>query len=114
MTEYPEPKGYNNWPGWVKYNPKNNELYLERSCEYYPQWAGILRDTHAKLLELDPNYNIAQIKAKFGRLRYYFDSECNIETSKAMIAIAHDAEASALILDLTATYADEPAQSPCS
>lgn len=69
--EYPEPEGCFNYPGFVKSNPLNNESYLEKSCQALPEWADILRETHAKLEELVPGYNIAQIKEKFGGLRYY-------------------------------------------
>ena len=71
MTEYPEPPGCQNSPGFVKSNPLNNETYLEKCCEVYPTWADLLRETHAKLEEIVPGYNIAQIKDKFGGLRYY-------------------------------------------
>lgn len=72
MTEYPEPKGYNNIPGFVKSNPLNNSSYIEKCCEDYPKWADILRDTNEKLEEIVPGYNISQIKDKFGGLRYYW------------------------------------------
>lgn len=71
MTEYPEPRGANNLPSFVKSNPLNNESYLEKCCEAYPMWADILRETHAKLEEIVPGYNISQIKDKYGGLRYY-------------------------------------------
>lgn len=73
MAEYPEPEGYVNRPGYVKSNPLNNESYLEQCCEAYPMWADILRETHSLLDKIAPGYNIAQIKDKFGGLRYYWD-----------------------------------------
>jgi hypothetical protein len=36
-------------------------------------WKTIIIDTHSKLKYIDPNYKIAQIKEKFGGLRYYYD-----------------------------------------
>jgi hypothetical protein len=36
-------------------------------------WKTIINDTHRKLKYIDPNYKIAQIKEKFGGLRYYYD-----------------------------------------
>lgn len=37
-------------------------------------WKDIIDHTHDKLKYIDPDYTIAQIKEKFGGLRYYFDS----------------------------------------
>ena len=36
-------------------------------------WKEIVDCTHEKLKYIDPDYKIAQIKEKFGGLRYYFD-----------------------------------------
>jgi predicted nucleic acid-binding Zn ribbon protein len=38
-------------------------------------WYWILDELDKKLTYLDPNYKIAQIKEKFGGLRFYFDTE---------------------------------------
>lgn len=73
MVDFPEPQGCHNYPTFVKSNPLNNDSYLEKCCEMYPKWANLLRETHANLEELAPGYNIAQIKDKFGGLRYYWD-----------------------------------------
>ena len=37
-------------------------------------WKEIIRNTDKKLKYIDPEYKIAQIKEKFGGLRYYFDN----------------------------------------
>jgi hypothetical protein len=37
-------------------------------------WDWILHNIHRKLKALDPDYAIAQVKEKFGTLRFYFDS----------------------------------------
>lgn len=37
-------------------------------------WKDIINHTHEKLKYIDPDYKIAQIKEKFGGLRYYFDT----------------------------------------
>lgn len=37
-------------------------------------WKRIVEETDAKLAYLDPKYKIAQIKEKFGTLRYYYDT----------------------------------------
>jgi hypothetical protein len=37
-------------------------------------WKDIVDYTHEKLKYIDPDYTIAQIKEKFGGLRYYFDT----------------------------------------
>jgi hypothetical protein len=41
-------------------------------------WKTIIDDTHKKLKYIDPDYKIAQIKEKFGGLRYYY--ECSFES----------------------------------
>lgn len=73
MQEYPEPDGCFNEPGFVKANPLNNKSYIEKCIANYDDWADILRETDAALEELIPGYNVAQIKTKFGGLRYYID-----------------------------------------
>jgi len=37
-------------------------------------WGNLIRECHEKLVSFDPNYKIAQIKEKFGGLRYYFNA----------------------------------------
>jgi hypothetical protein len=37
-------------------------------------WKKIVDRTHEKLKYIDPEYKIAQIKEKFGGLRYYYDN----------------------------------------
>lgn len=73
MQEYPEPDGCLNEPGFVKANPLNNKSYIEKCIANYDGWADILRETDAALEKLIPGYNVAQIKTKFGGLRYYID-----------------------------------------
>lgn len=46
--------------------------YLFASCG--DGWKSIIRNTDKKIKYIDPNYEIAQIKEKFGGLRYYFDT----------------------------------------
>lgn len=66
-----EPQGYNSAPGFVKSQPSNNEHYLDqfKTDPWYP----ILKETHERIEALIPGYNIAQIKEKWGGLRYYID-----------------------------------------
>jgi hypothetical protein len=37
-------------------------------------WKDIIERTHKKLVYIDPNYTIFQIKEKFGGLRYYYST----------------------------------------
>ena len=55
-------------------------------------WHQLIVDTHAQLLELDPNYQIAQIKEKFGGLRYYYDTGASASVEYAMRMIVSKAE----------------------
>lgn len=40
-------------------------------CDVKPGWACIVLDLNAALAELSPDYEIYQVKEKFGGLRYY-------------------------------------------
>jgi hypothetical protein len=59
--------------GWVKDVGESNEAYLAKMPEDDP-WYQLILDTHDKLLHLDPDYEISQIKEKFGTLTYYYHS----------------------------------------
>lgn len=68
---FPEEKGYSASAGYVKGNPANNDYYVNLWADdpwYYP----ILR-AHDEITKLVPDYNISQIKEKFGGLRFYID-----------------------------------------
>lgn len=39
-----------------------------------PGWHSLLEELHEKLLEVDPDYEIGQVKEKFGGLRFYMES----------------------------------------
>jgi len=66
-----EPAGYCAAPGFVKSRPENNDYYIEQFSG--DPWYPILKRTHEYIERLAPGYNIVQIKAKFGELRYYYD-----------------------------------------
>lgn len=99
MQEYEEAPGYENIPGWVKGNPLNNESYLAKCKEEYPEWADILQETHDKISEICPEYNISQIKDKFG-LRYYVSVPPGTHENirKEVFSIALEAERNAAVL----------------
>lgn len=40
-----------------------------------PGWVSIVDELHEKVLEIDPNVSVAQVKEKFGGLRYYYDTD---------------------------------------
>jgi len=48
--------------------------------ECHEGWKSIIEDTHNKLVYIDPNYTILQIKEKFGGLRYYFSTLLDYES----------------------------------
>ena len=52
---------------------KNKKLLKYIECE--SGWYDLIEELHNKLLTIDPNYRIDQIKEKFGLLRYYFTTE---------------------------------------
>jgi hypothetical protein len=67
----PEPQGASTAMGFVKTRPENNDVYVSR-WQFDP-WYPAIEYAHRELSRLIPGYNIAQIKEKFGGLRYYFD-----------------------------------------
>lgn len=52
---------------------KHNHLYFS-GVECLSGWNDLILECHEKLLSIDNNYKICQIKEKFGGLRYYFDT----------------------------------------
>jgi hypothetical protein len=40
-----------------------------------PGWQPIVRELHQKVLHIDPDLEVLQIKEKFGGLRYYYNSK---------------------------------------
>lgn len=89
----PEEQGYSARAGFVKGNPLNNDFYVEQFAG--DEWEAPIREAHALLTEKFPGYNIAQIKDKFGGLRFYINQgNCpdDVWDSERAHAIAHDAE----------------------
>lgn len=71
MTEvYPEPPGYAAMPGFVKARPENNDYYVEQFAD--DPWYPAIYSAHSNIADVVPNYNISQIKSKFGGLRFYY------------------------------------------
>ena len=57
-----------------------------------PGWEPLVDELHAKVLEIDPNVHVAQVKEKFGGLRYYFDTDL-LEGYDKIAAIVDEYEA---------------------
>lgn len=55
--------------GFVKSRPENNDHYVEQYKD--DPWYPAIKQAHDQLTRLVPGYNIAQIKGKFGGLRFY-------------------------------------------
>lgn len=47
---------------------------FEKVIECEEGWDGLLYDLHDKLVAIDPNYTIAQVKEKHGGLRFYYNA----------------------------------------
>lgn len=69
--DHEEPPGYSVSKGFVKSNPDNNEAYVQEWAD--DPWYPAIEWCHKNISAVVPNYNIAQIKEKFGGLRYYID-----------------------------------------
>lgn len=48
-------------------------------------WKNIVEDTDRMLARLDPDYEIHQIKEKFGTLRYYYGTSVEDETTREIM-----------------------------
>ncbi|KAK6515433.1 hypothetical protein TWF506_007768 [Arthrobotrys conoides] len=77
-----EPPGYHARAHWCKSRWENNEYYIQQFAT--DPWYPVIKSTHEGIKELVPNYNIAQIKEKFGGLRYYIDFPVAIEPKDGM------------------------------
>ena len=60
-------------------------------------WYQIVLDCDRELTQIDPSYQIVQIKQKFGGLRYYFESSPLLGTRKAMDDVVTKYEAVAAV-----------------
>jgi len=61
-------------------------------CSVNDGWRDIVLEADAMLEYIDPDYKIAQVKEKFGTLRYYFETEKEGIENKIMHAIVEYAE----------------------
>lgn len=68
---------------------RENDFWLDATPN---GWKEIVADTDAMLRFIDPDYKIAQIKEKFGFLRYYIYSEKTGVEQQIMLAITSKAE----------------------
>jgi len=61
-------------------------------------WQAIVERLHGDLLALDPDCQVAQIKEKFGGLRYYINISEGVEdeTQRKMYALTYEAEADSM------------------
>lgn len=79
----------------MKNDPKEVQKLLEQHkyedwwCGYYlpDGWADLVYDLHNAILENDPDYQIVQVKEKFGGLRFYVNQPIS-DMSKSLISEA--------------------------
>lgn len=62
--------GYQNTPGWVKGNPLNNDSYVAKAKEAFPEHADEIQHLYDSWLSSGEPFNVAQIKIKFGSLSF--------------------------------------------
>lgn len=55
-------------------------------------WKTIVEDVDRMLVYLDPDYEITQVKEKFGTLRYYYETTASREVQEIMDAVISYAE----------------------
>ena len=51
-------------------------------------WAVLVKECHEKLISIDPDYKLVQVKEKFGGLRFYFNPSIPVYTRKMHDVIA--------------------------
>lgn len=74
--------------------PGARETFEQQSKGVGEGWQPIIRRTHTELLDLLGDYELLQIKEKFGGLRYYISAPpgCNIQKIDAIRSIVDAAE----------------------
>lgn len=77
------------WQEEINNQRKSDGWY---GCDVNDGWKDIVLETDAMLSYIDPDYKIAQIKEKFGTMRFYFDSDKDGLERKIMHAIVEYAE----------------------
>ena len=87
--------------GLVKDDDESNDEYLAAIPAEHP-WRQLILKLHEQLVQLDPEYEIVQVKEKFGSLRYYYSSvlqEHIPEVSAAMSTAIRIAETESYALN---------------
>ena len=83
---------------FVKLDEESNDDYMlsfeGHASEAPHPWLPIILEAHQRLLLIDPEYQIDQIKEKFGYLRYYYHSDLPWESSErnSMEQVVEEAE----------------------
>lgn len=70
-------------------NQKERDEYISLG-HTGPGWLYLIKELDEKLSSIDPEYNIEQIKEKFGGLRFYFSS--NLERQHDMYLLGDEYE----------------------
>jgi hypothetical protein len=73
-------------------NAKRRKTKGWYGCDAPDGWQWIIEDADRLLARLDPEYEIHQVKEKFGTLRYYYGTVADKETQEVMDAIISRAE----------------------
>lgn len=107
--EYPDNAGLSSYPDDADESPLPDVEHLLEIAQVGEGWHGLVMETHRRLLRLDPGYTVAQIKEKFGGLRYYFnlsEEKCyDSLTADIMYDVAYAAETrSTRICDVCGAY----------
>lgn len=66
----------------------DREKYIKDACASYPGWAPLIRCIDETIKNTDPNYEVQQIKEKFGGLRFYFGCQSIFDINKIVNNIA--------------------------
>lgn len=79
--------------GWQKeLNARRRKTEGWYGCIAPDGWKWIIEDCDRLLARLDPDYEILQVKEKFGTLRYYYGSDKDYELQEIMDAVVGEAE----------------------
>lgn len=80
---FEETGGYHAAPGFVKSRPENNDYYVDQFAD--DPWYPAIYSAHSNIADVVPNYNISQIKSKFGGLRFYYSLPAEEEINWDMV-----------------------------
>lgn len=70
----------------------SEDQILDLLEEVGPGWESLLRETHDRLVQIYPEYEVGQLKEKFGGLRIYLEFVSTEEIMNQLHSVIYEAE----------------------